>query len=236
MAGLAPDAVVVVATVRALKHHGGVPKAELGSGEPRRPGEGPAQPAGAMWTTCTNVYGLPCVVAINRFPHRYRGGAGPDRRAAAASWASTCALSEVWAKGGEGGVELAEEVVPPRARSRASFHFALHLSHRAAHRGEDRPPSPREIYGADGRGASPPAAQKQLKAASRHWAAATCPSAWPRPSTPSRTTPSCWARPTGFTITVRELQALRRRRLCGGPHRGHHDHARPAQSPRRRED
>ena len=109
MAGLKPSAVVVVATVRALKHHGGVAKADLGTenlealerGLPNllRHGE-----------NITTVFGLPCVVAINRFPL--------DTEAELALIEEKCkalgvnvALSEVWGKGGEGGKALAEEVV-----------------------------------------------------------------------------------------------------------------------------
>ncbi|MFR0768537.1 MAG: formate--tetrahydrofolate ligase [Dysosmobacter sp.] len=68
LAGLQPAAVVVVATVRALKNHGGVPKAELNQREPGGAGEGPAQPAPARGQHHATSYGLPCVVAINAFP------------------------------------------------------------------------------------------------------------------------------------------------------------------------
>lgn len=109
LAGLEPDAVVVVATVRALKNHGGVAKAELNdenlealeAGLPNL-----LQHVGNI----REVYKLPCVVAINRFP--------TDTEAELALVEEKCkelgvnvALSEVWAKGGEGGVALAEEVV-----------------------------------------------------------------------------------------------------------------------------
>ena len=59
---------LLVATVRALKYNGGVPKAETGPREPGSSGEGPAQPAASTWSNITKVYKLPCVVAINRFP------------------------------------------------------------------------------------------------------------------------------------------------------------------------
>jgi len=109
MAGLTPSAVVVVATVRALKHHGGCAKADLGK-------ENLAALEAGMPNllrhveNITNVYGLPCVVAINRFP--------TDTEAELKLVEDKCralgvnaALSEVWAKGGEGGLALAEEVV-----------------------------------------------------------------------------------------------------------------------------
>ena len=109
MADLHPNAVVVVATVRALKHHGGVAKADLGT-----------ENLGALEKglpnllrhveNITTVFKLPCVVAINRFPM--------DTEAELALIEEKCrelgvnvALSEVWGKGGEGGIALAEEIV-----------------------------------------------------------------------------------------------------------------------------
>jgi formate--tetrahydrofolate ligase len=109
VAGLKPDAVVVVATVRALKHHGGAAKAELTNedlGALERGLPNLLQHVQNM----TQVYKLPCVVAINAFP--------TDTKAELDLVEAKCrelgvnvALSEVWAKGGEGGVALAQEVV-----------------------------------------------------------------------------------------------------------------------------
>ena len=109
MAGLTPAAVVVVATVRALKYHGGVPKAELNQENLEALEKGLPnllQHVGNI----KNVYGLPCVVAINAFP--------TDTKAELDLVEAKCrelgvnvALSEVWAKGGEGGRALAQEVV-----------------------------------------------------------------------------------------------------------------------------
>ena len=95
LAGLKPDAVVVVATVRALKNHGGVAKADLGE-ENLEALEAGLPNLLQHVENITQVYQLPCVVAINRFP--------TDTEA-------ELALSEVWAKGGEGGQALAAEVV-----------------------------------------------------------------------------------------------------------------------------
>ena len=75
MAGLTPDAVVVVATVRALKYHGGVPKTELNPGEPGRHWRRALPNLLQHVENITQVFGLPCVVAINRVPHGYRRGA-----------------------------------------------------------------------------------------------------------------------------------------------------------------
>ncbi|WP_251497103.1 formate--tetrahydrofolate ligase [Otoolea muris] len=109
MAGLNPAAVVVVATVRALKHHGGVAKADLNNENLEALEKGLPNLLQHV-ENITKVFGLPCVVAINRFPL--------DTEAELALIEKRCrelgvnvALSEVWAKGGEGGVELAKEVL-----------------------------------------------------------------------------------------------------------------------------
>ncbi|MDO4517044.1 MAG: formate--tetrahydrofolate ligase [Bacillota bacterium] len=109
MAGLKPSAVVVVATVRALKHHGGVAKADLGTENLEALERGLPNLLRHV-ENITQVFQLPCVVAINRFPL--------DTEAELALIETKCkelgvnvALSEVWGKGGEGGKALAEEVV-----------------------------------------------------------------------------------------------------------------------------
>jgi len=109
MADLHPSAVVVVATVRALKHHGGVAKADLNNENLEALEKGLPNLLRHV-ANITEVYKLPCVVAINRFPF--------DSEAELELIAAKCrelgvnvALSEVWGKGGEGGVALAEEVV-----------------------------------------------------------------------------------------------------------------------------
>ncbi len=109
MAGLRPSAVVVVATVRALKHHGGVEKTELGKENLDALEKGLPNLLQHV-ENITQVYKLPCVVAINAFP--------TDTAAELKMVEDKCrelnvnvALSEVWAKGGEGGMALAQEVV-----------------------------------------------------------------------------------------------------------------------------
>jgi formate--tetrahydrofolate ligase len=109
MAGLKPDAVVIVATVRALKHHGGVAKADLGTENLASLETGLANLLQHV-ENVTKVFGLPAVVAINKFP--------TDTDAELALVEKKCnelgvnvALSEVWGKGGEGGVALAQKVV-----------------------------------------------------------------------------------------------------------------------------
>ena len=107
--GLTPSAVVIVATVRALKYHGGVLKANLNEENLEALEKGLPNLLQHV-SNIKDVYGLPCVVAINAFP--------TDTKAELDLVEEKCrelgvnvALSEVWAKGGEGGRALAEEVV-----------------------------------------------------------------------------------------------------------------------------
>lgn len=109
LTGLKPDAVVVVATVRALKNHGGVPKDQLND-ENLEALEAGLPNLLQHVENITKVYKLPCVVAINAFP--------TDTKAELDLVEAKCkelgvnvALSEVWAQGGKGGTALAEEVV-----------------------------------------------------------------------------------------------------------------------------
>ncbi len=109
MAGLRPSAVVIVATVRALKYHGGVEKSELNEENIDALEKGMPNLLQHV-KNIKEVFGLPCVVAINAFP--------TDTREELKVVEEKCrevgvnvALSEVWSKGGEGGIELAKEVV-----------------------------------------------------------------------------------------------------------------------------
>ena len=124
MAGIAPSAVVIVATVRALKYHGGVPKPELNNENLDALEKGLPNLLQHV-SNIKNVFGLPCVVAINAFP--------TDTKAELDLVEAKCkelgvnvALSEVWAKGGEGGVALAEEVVR-LCEEKSNFHQAYSL-------------------------------------------------------------------------------------------------------------
>lgn len=124
MADIRPSAVVVVATVRALKHHGGVSKADLGTENLSALEKGLPN----LLQHVENIkkgFGLPAVVAINRFP--------TDTEAELKLVEDKCrqlgvnvALSEVWGKGGEGGIALAEEVVR-LCEEPNDFHFTYEL-------------------------------------------------------------------------------------------------------------
>jgi len=143
MAGLKPDAVVVVATVRALKMHGGRKKTELGSEDLK------ALEAGIpnLQKHIENIqkFGLPVVVAINRFPLDTEAELALVEKKCAEMGASF-ALSEVWGKGGEGGVELAKKVVEACEKpSDFKFIYKSEMSPK-----EKMTAIAREIYGADG--------------------------------------------------------------------------------------
>ncbi|MBR7045440.1 MAG: formate--tetrahydrofolate ligase [Lachnospiraceae bacterium] len=155
MAGLKPDAVVIVATVRALKYHGGVAKADLNNENLEALEKGLPnllQHVGNI----KDVYGLPCVVAINAFP--------TDTKAELDMVEAKCrelgvnvALSEVWAKGGEGGKVLAEEVVR-LCEEKNDFRFSYELDQTIE---EKLYAIATKIYHADGVDLTP-AARKQM--------------------------------------------------------------------------
>ncbi len=122
MAGIKPNAVVIVATVRALKYNGGVPKGELNEENLEALEKGLPnllKHVGNM----KEVYHLPCVVAINAFP--------TDTPAELSLVENRCrelgvnvVLSQVWAKGGEGGISLAKEVIRLCEESKEEFTYA----------------------------------------------------------------------------------------------------------------
>jgi len=161
--GLKPSAVIIVATARALKFHGGVKKADLEK-ENLAALEAGLPNLLQHIDNITNVFGLPAVVAINAFPK--------DTQAELDLIAAKCrelapgvpiALSEVWAKGGEGGMRLAEEVVAlcenaSGGQSRG-FEFAYDVNHSVKEKIEA---IARKIYRADSVLILPPA-QKQIE-------------------------------------------------------------------------
>ncbi|MDR1571420.1 MAG: formate--tetrahydrofolate ligase, partial [Clostridiales Family XIII bacterium] len=125
VAGLKPDAVVIVASVRALKHHGGVAKADLGAENLAALEKGLPNLLQHV-ENLTVVFGLPAVVAINRFPTDSEAELGLiDRKCR--ELGVNVALSEVWGKGGEGGIDLANEVVRLCERQGGGFSYAYSL-------------------------------------------------------------------------------------------------------------
>ncbi len=122
VAGLVPDAVVVVATVRALKMHGGLDRSELASEDLAALERGMPNLLRHV-SNIRNVYGLPCCVAINKFP--------TDTDAELSLVAEQCAakgvkavLSDVWGSGGKGGEDLAREVVRLCEDEKGDFRFS----------------------------------------------------------------------------------------------------------------
>ncbi len=126
LASLSPAAVVVVATVRALKMHGGVPKTELGTENIEALEKGIPNLLRHV-SNIKNVYGLPCVVAVNRFP------TDTDKEidfiiAKCRELGVNTVLSTVWAEGGKGGEALAREVVRLTEEETPSFRFSYPLA------------------------------------------------------------------------------------------------------------
>lgn len=150
--GLKPSAVVIVATVRALKHHGGVPKGELSCENLEALEKGIPNLLKHI-ENITVKFGLPAVVAINRFP--------TDTEAELKLVEDKCkelganvALSEVWAKGGEGGLELAREVARLVDEGRACLKYIYDINVGIREKVEA---IVREVYGGDGVDFTPPA-------------------------------------------------------------------------------
>ena len=156
MAGLTPDAVVIVATVRALKMHGGLAKTQLGTEDLGALEKGIPNLLRHV-SNIKNVYQLPCVVAVNRFP--------TDTDAEIDFIIKKCrelgvntVLSTVWAEGGKGGEELAREVVRLCEEEQGNFTFSYELDAPIADKIEA---VVKKVYGGDGIILTP-AAQKQI--------------------------------------------------------------------------
>lgn len=155
-AGFEPSAVVIVATVRALKMHGGAEKNELSEENITALKKGMPNLLRHV-ANIKNVYGLPCVVAVNRFP--------TDTEAELSVVIDECrklgvnvVLSEVWAKGGEGGEALAREVVR-LCDEKSRFDFAYSLDRTIKEKIDQ---IVKRVYGGDGISISPNA-EKQIK-------------------------------------------------------------------------
>lgn len=196
MAGLKPDAVVLVATVRALKYNGGVPKNELS-----------AENMDALHKGIVNLekhienlhkFGVPIVVTLNSFV--------TDTEAEISYIRKFCeerncefALSEVWEKGGEGGIPLAEKVLDILENKESDFHvlYENELSLK-----EKIETVAREIYGADGVNYTS-AASKQLKKL-EELGFGKLPVCMAKTQYSLSDDPTLLGRPEGFSISVRE--------------------------------
>ncbi len=198
LAGLKPDAVVIVATVRALKMNGGVPKDALGTENLDALKKGAAN----LEKHIENIgkFGVPAVVAVNVFP--------TDTEAElllledlCARLGAQCARSEVWAKGGAGGLALADAVEDALGRT-ADFHPIYDAKKSIAEKIEI---IAREIYGADGVDFTPEA-QKQM-AEMETLGMTETPVCMAKTQYSLSDNPTLLGRPAGFRITVRELRA-----------------------------
>ena len=154
-AGFSPDAVVIVATVRALKHHGGCPKSALGQEDLGALEKGLPNLLKHV-ENITQVFGLPAVVAINRFVSDTDAELQMIREACG-RFGVRVALSEVWAKGGAGGEELAQEVLRIIQEGRKDFRFAYESSLPLA---EKIGAIAQKVYGAEGVDFAPAAAKE----------------------------------------------------------------------------
>ena len=198
LAGLVPSAVVVVATVRALKNHGGVPKAELNAENLEALEKGLPNLLQHV-DNIKNVYGLPCVVAINAFP--------TDTAAELKLVEDKCrelgvnvALSEVWAKGGEGGALLAGEVLR-LCEEPGDFRFAYDAEDSIEKKING---IAQKVYHADG-AVLTPAAKKQL-AELEALGFGKLPVCMAKTQYSFSDDPALLGAPKGFTITVRNLK------------------------------
>ena len=196
-AGLAPDAVVLVATVRALKYNGGVAKADLGTENIEALKKGIVN----LEKHIENLqkYGVPVIVTLNSFV--------TDTKAETDYVAQFCrergcefALSEVWGKGGEGGVALAEKVLETLETKESHFQLLygddLSLE-------EKIETVAKEIYGADGVTYAPAAAKELKKIAElgmSHFPVCMAKTQYSLSDDQTKL-----GRPTGFTVNVREV-------------------------------
>jgi formate--tetrahydrofolate ligase len=199
VAGLKPDAVVIIASIRALKHHGGASKNELASENL------PALEKGIPnllkhIETLTQKFGLPVVVAINRFPS--------DTVAEIEFVREKCqevgvevSLSEVWEKGGEGGIDLAQKVLNLIENGNNNFHFLYDLDLPLKYKFEI---IVREVYGGDGV-VYLPAAAKDLEKLEKN-GFRNLPICMAKTQYSLSDDPKKLGRPQGFKVTIRSAK------------------------------
>ena len=199
MAGLTPDAVVMVATVRALKMHGGLAKTELASEDLGALERGIPNLLRHV-SNIKNVYKLPCVVAVNRFP--------TDTDAEIDFIIAKCrelgvntVLSTVWADGGAGGIEMAKEVVRLCEEEQGDFTFSYELDGTI----EDKIEAiVKKVYGGDGI-AVLPAAKKQIQQLTA-LGFDKCPICVAKTQYSFSDDPTKLGAPSGFTVTIKNVK------------------------------
>lgn len=198
-AGLKPSAVVIVATVRALKMHGGLEKHELDREDLEALKKGIPNLVRHV-SNIKNVYHLPCVVAVNRFPG--------DTEAELRQLDESCAqlgvpmvLSEVWAKGGKGGAELAEAVVKLCEESNDGFELCYEDGQGIE---EKLNAVARKIYGASGVNISPEAQQQIARLTQLGFD--KLPVCIAKTQSSFSDDPKLLGAPEGFELTVRQVK------------------------------
>ncbi len=201
IAGLAPDAVVIVATVRALKMHGGLAKTELEKENLEALEKGIPNLLRHV-SNIRDVFKLPCVVAVNRFPTDTENEIDFIIQACRNLRVNTV-LSEVWAKGGAGGEELAKEVV--RLCENESGKESFTFSYESARSLEEKIQTVvRKIYGGVG-AVITPAAKKQLEKLTE-MGFGSCPVCFAKTQYSFSDDPTKLGAPEGFTVTVKSVR------------------------------
>lgn len=199
MAGLTPDAVVIVATVRALKMHGGLGKTELANENIEALEKGIPNLLRHV-SNIKNVYKLPCVVAVNRFP------TDTDREidfiiAKCRELGVNTVLSTVWAEGSKGGIELAKEVVRLCEEEKGDFTFSYEDNLTIEEKIEA---VVKKVYGGEGISILP-AAQKQIdKLAELGFS--NCPVCIAKTQYSFSDDPQKLGAPENFTVTVKNVK------------------------------
>ena len=199
MAGLTPDAVVVVATVRALKMHGGLAKNQLNEEDLAALEKGIPNLLRHV-SNISNVYKLPCVVAVNRFP------TDTDKEidfiiAKCKEIGVNTVLSTVWAEGGKGGEDLAREVVRLCEEEKGDFTFSYELDGTI----EDKIEAVvKKVYGGNGINVLP-AAKKQIEQLTA-LGFDKCPVCIAKTQYSFSDDPTKLGAPENFTVTVKNVK------------------------------
>ena len=199
LARLTPDAVVVVATVRALKMHGGLDKKSLGTEDIEALGKGVVNLLRHV-KNVKEVYRLPCVVAVNRFP------TDTDKEIdfiieKCRELGVNVRLSTVWADGGAGGKELAEEVIRLCAEEKGDFTFAYKTEETIEQKIEA---VVKKVYGGDGVIITP-AAQKEIETLEK-LGFSSLPVCIAKTQYSFSDDPALLGAPSGFKVTVRKVK------------------------------
>ena len=197
-AGLTPSAVVIVATVRALKMHGGLAKNELNREDIDALGRGVPNLLRHI-SNIKNVYGLPCVVAVNRFPTDTDNEIDYIIDKCRALGVNTV-LSTVWADGGKGGEEMAREVVRLCEEETPDFRFSYEDELSIEEKIEA---VVKKVYGGDGVNFAP-AAAKQIKRLTE-LGCGKMPVCIAKTQYSFSDDPALLGAPEGFTVTVRDV-------------------------------